>query len=98
MSWKEQIKKYSRDFWRFGSIDEDEVKAKQTKRMNAERQKKSTARQYLKADVKNVTRELEDIRWDIIDLNSSIHRTSIREMEELSKALGKVSALLQKWL
>ena len=96
MSWKKEIKK---EIKKYGS-DRDYIDrrvADQTKRMNAERRKKRTARKHLETDVKNVTREQEDIRWDEV-LNYGLDSTSTREMEELSKALGKVSALLQKWL
>lgn len=92
MSWKKEIKKY---------YDEEHYNKrradKQREEIEAGMRKKRTARKHLETDVKNVTRELEDIRWDEV-LDYGLNSTSIREMEELSKALGKVSALLQKWL
>ena len=56
---------------------------------------KRTAENYLKTDVKDVIGELENIKNDgfgfLVD-------ASHQEIEEISKALGKVRALLQKWL
>ena len=93
MSWKIEIKKYGRDKEDWYKRQAD----KQREKIEAGARKKKTARKHLETDVKNVTRELEDIRWDEV-LDYGIYSTSIQEMEELSKALGKVSALLQKWL
>ena len=55
--------------------------------------KMGEAKDFLREDVGNVLRELEEFEGlglDKMDLPE--------EMKELSKALGKVSALLQDWL
>ena len=51
------------------------------------------AKSFLKVDIANVIRELEDMEMKIAD--TGLVEMSTEEMEELSDALGKVSVLLQ---
>jgi len=93
MSWKKEIKKYYR-------TNEDRYKRladKQRKEIETDARKKRTARQHLEEDLEDVRMELENLIQDMGSRDFTA-AASIREMEELSKALGKVSALLQKWL
>ena len=58
--------------------------------------RKAKARRFLKTDAKNVIRELEEFTTGYFQGLEEMRET--KEMEDLSEALGKVSALLQKWL
>ena len=58
-----------------------------------ENAKREQARKYLEEDVGNVLRELEEFQESGLD-----EMDLAGEMEDLSKALGKVSVLLQGWI
>ena len=51
------------------------------------------AKSFLKEDIANVIRELEEMEMKITD--TDLVEMSTEEMKELSDALGKVSVLLQ---
>ena len=88
MSWQD-IVKYGEGYIPQGASDEET-------RLQMEFQdddRREQAREFLKEDVENVLRELEEFQ------GSWMGQMDVAgEMEDLSKALGKVSVLLQDWL
>ena len=88
MSWQD-IVKYGEGYIPQGASDEET-------RLQMEFQdddRREQAREFLKEDVENVLRELEEFQ------GSGMGQMDVAgEMEALSKALGKVSVLLQNWL
>ena len=88
MSWQD-IVKYGEGYIPQGASDEET-------RLQMEFQdddRREQAREFLKEDVENVLRELEEFQ------GSGMGQMDVAgEMEDLSKALGKVSVLLQNWL
>ena len=88
MSWQD-IVKYGEGYIPQGASDEET-------RLQMEFQdddRREQAREFLKEDVENVLRELEEFQ------GSGMGQMDLAgEMEDLSKALGKVSVLLQNWL
>lgn len=88
MSWQD-IVKYGEGYIPQGASDEET-------RLQMEFQdddRREQAREFLKEDVENVLRELEEFQ------GSGMGQMDLAgEMEDLSKALGKVSVLLQDWL
>ncbi len=88
MSWQD-IVKYGEGYIPQGASDEET-------RLQMEFQdddRREQAREFLKEDVENVLRELEEFQ------GSGMGQMDVAgEMEDLSKALGKVSVLLQDWL
>jgi len=78
-----------------GELDWDNVEVEKNPDIvyDKELDRKHKARKHLKKDVKNILRELEEFQGlglDEMDLAG--------EMEDLSKALGEVSVLLQEWI
>ena len=88
MSWQD-IVKYGEGYIPQGASDEET-------RLQMEFQdddRREQAREFLNEDVENVVRELEEFQ------GSGMGQMDLAgEMEDLSKALGKVSVLLQDWL
>ena len=88
MSWQD-IVKYGEGYIPQGASDEET-------RLQMDFQdddRREQAREFLKEDVENVLRELEEFQ------GSGMGQMDVAgEMEDLSKALGKVSVLLQDWL
>ena len=56
------------------------------------------ASKFLEEDVENVLRELEEFQGSGMGQMNTSAADFSDDMEELSKALGKVSALLQDWI